>query len=644
MRISKIFIPESQTSGVGLKEINLTKKNIGAVVALFGKNGAGKTRVLDFVGKYPLSLSPPEKIIFNYLTNIPVELAPTNYEGLISGAKNQYNASLNMSYTEKERDLRYKSANDIITNSLVNYNKNVQKYVKTINPNDLATIKQSFSNDLTFEQILDNQHTIPLQNNSRPILNNELNFFSNKAVVDYFSNLSSQTAIEQFNLYINLKNHEQVEDGIREKEPYILFQKFKNFVKKFLDKELSYKTVTRGANIQSALLLDNKNFVLDNLSPGEKTLFAYAVMLFYLDVNTKANIKDCILIIDEPEKHLHPSAQIKLIQALRSIIEESGQLWIATHSVHILSHLETEEIFMVKNNEIFEPSRMTPGNSMNELMELDLHIDKLLSFMNASSHWAYGNFMAQCFKDPDVIFGANQNDPQYKLLKEHLLKSSSVKLLDFGAGHGRIGSVIVEDGELQARIQYSAFEPNRDFFSDLNRVTSPNRIFDLIDNIEDNYYDCILLCGVLHEINPKEWVTIMNKIKRALHDGGSLIIIEDKYLPKGENAHEFGYLILNIEQLRILFNLDNDTEVFSTKLNQLDENERLTFFCISKNQISVSNESVLNAIKSLECYSFQKLRELRTVENKDIDHGRKYANQTQIYINSQLALDSLNIQ
>ena len=52
MRISKFKIPKSYSDYVKLKEINLSNKELGSVVALVGKNGAGKTRILNYVKDY----------------------------------------------------------------------------------------------------------------------------------------------------------------------------------------------------------------------------------------------------------------------------------------------------------------------------------------------------------------------------------------------------------------------------------------------------------------------------------------------------------------------------------------------------------------------------------------------------------------
>ena len=46
MRIVKLILDKSITEEKGINEIDLSKKDLGPVVALVGKNGAGKSRIL----------------------------------------------------------------------------------------------------------------------------------------------------------------------------------------------------------------------------------------------------------------------------------------------------------------------------------------------------------------------------------------------------------------------------------------------------------------------------------------------------------------------------------------------------------------------------------------------------------------------
>ena len=155
--------------------------------------------------------------------------------------------------------------------------------------------------------------------------------------------------------------------------------------------------------------------------------------------------------------------------------------------------------------------------------------------------------------------------------------------------------------------------------------------------IPDDTFDCVLLCNVLHEISPMDWITSLENIKRILKNDGYLLIIEDKFLPKGESAHQFGYLILGTEETKILLNTD---DVLELQLQEEDYRERILFNVYKKEDINPDINSVVNSIKKLKETSFHNLKLLRKSE-KDINHGRRYANETQLYINAQLVLEAI---
>ena len=448
MRIAKLKVPQELTRGKGLKEINLDKKPLGSTVALVGKNGAGKSRVLHFVETFIDNITI-EAILEKNLIDFPFELQQkANFETSLKNANETY---------RKFQSTRIQAEKQSLANSLGNNAVPVMQmikqvlpnYVKLVNNDDLNSIKQTITNNLTFKQILDNQHSVVTNNNVKTntfnTKYNEFSIFNSNATIAYITELANENLRVEFNLYRqNKKNHEAIEKEMMQKSSYQLFEKFHKNVSRFLGKEFSYEQLNSGNTINSQLLFNNKQFNINLLSPGQKTLFAYAILFFYLEVNSKANISESIIIIDEPEKGLHPEAQVALINALKEIIT-TGQLWIATHSVHILSHLEYDEIIMVKDDEIISPSRTTPGNSFIQLMGLDGHISELSTFINSISEWAYGNFMVQCFKEPDVVFAIDKEDPQFLLFKEFIDTKTNIDLLDFGAGKGRIGYSINED-------------------------------------------------------------------------------------------------------------------------------------------------------------------------------------------------------
>lgn len=81
-----------------------------------------------------------------------------------------------------------------------------------------------------------------------------------------------------------------------------------------------------------------------------------------------------LLLLDEPDEHLHPNNQILLCKALRLLVEEYNlQIILSTHSRHIISAMEGEAKFIwLKNGEICD-SKIEPSyyNLLFDLGALD---------------------------------------------------------------------------------------------------------------------------------------------------------------------------------------------------------------------------------------------------------------------------------
>ena len=102
---------------------------------------------------------------------------------------------------------------------------------------------------------------------------------------------------------------------------------------------------------------------LDDLSSGEKSI----IQMFYplVEHRVKALIADirrqplpqqerqiCVLI-DEPELHLHPNLQVKVLEYLRALASEEGtQVIVATHSPTIVEQAEADELYLLRPAEL----------------------------------------------------------------------------------------------------------------------------------------------------------------------------------------------------------------------------------------------------------------------------------------------------
>ena len=107
---------------------------------------------------------------------------------------------------------------------------------------------------------------------------------------------------------------------------------------------------------------------LDDLSSGEKSI----VQMFYplVEREIKALLKEidagpqtverpelCVLI-DEPELHLHPNLQLKVLDYLRVLTAGvHTQVIVATHSPTMVEYASFEELFLLRPVELVEPEQ-----------------------------------------------------------------------------------------------------------------------------------------------------------------------------------------------------------------------------------------------------------------------------------------------
>ncbi len=112
---------------------------------------------------------------------------------------------------------------------------------------------------------------------------------------------------------------------------------------------------------------DGKTFNFNSLSSGEREV----VNIVFDFILRKP--KNCIVIFDEPEIHLHPELSFKMIQTLRSI-GENNQFIFCTHSPDIISSsLDNSVIFLSppKDDENFNQAiKVTEEDETNQALRL----------------------------------------------------------------------------------------------------------------------------------------------------------------------------------------------------------------------------------------------------------------------------------
>jgi ABC-type cobalamin/Fe3+-siderophores transport system ATPase subunit len=615
MRILNLRFDDSDDRLNGLKNIKLTDKTLGSVIALAGKNGSGKTRILNLIEKYVQNLKA-EDLLYNRLDHSPEN-------------NNQFVDAINKIALHNLQNESVEQKLKTLSEYLEAYKKIISPYFKIIDTSLISKIN-TLSNFPDFDKIS--------FENLRGA--NNLNFLLTEQTLSFLQTISDELNLEKYNIYTTGEDEKKIEDT----DSYHNFERFKKYINLFLGKKLSNRAnrVIKNTPFSSQLILNDKEFNATILSPGEKILFSYAILFYLIETNSSLRIENCIFVIDEPENHLHPSAQIRVISAIKAIVKESGQLWIATHSLPLIATLDYDEIFLVKDDTIIPPNRFNPGKSIIELMESEENHFRIKEFLTSSTEWAYANFIVQCFNNPEAFKIANANDPQIKLFLDLITNSNKLSILDYGAGKGRLARVFEENKSLNKRIDiYSALEPFEENIQELSSIKFIDHIYKDQLQLPNNSFDFVILFNVLHEINPEKWKDIFKYIYLTLKESGFLIIVEDKLLPKGEKIDKYGYLILNEYQILDLFEIDHsDIDIINPLQNKPDN--RITFSLIPKSKISVSNESIIKSILNLKKEIFGKIEEIRTNDNfyngtKDISLGRLYAHYTQLYLNTTIA-------
>jgi predicted ATP-binding protein involved in virulence len=136
-------------------------------------------------------------------------------------------------------------------------------------------------------------------------------------------------------------------DGIA---PFDSYKQVREYINETL-KDLNIQIEFDSRDGEGNLFFRNKGggdkFSIDELSTGEKTLMSKVLYLYIKD------IKDKVILIDEPELSLHPSWQNKVLKIYENFaIKNNCQIIIATHSPHIIGSAKNKYLrFLRKDDE-----------------------------------------------------------------------------------------------------------------------------------------------------------------------------------------------------------------------------------------------------------------------------------------------------
>jgi len=620
--IRELKLTEGLTRQYGVRPAHL--RDLGRVVVLAGPNGAGKTRYLRLVSQAASRLNPGEPGGSRTSAEQARAAAarstdPAERDRLLASAKQL-----------QEQADRFQAAQDAIDPDTRKLIKGVAGIWNTAAPIRARGELKEGEADSVVAQV------------SQP---SAVGFHSAMSAIDAHCLVVAKAMTNA--------DHPRLKDRPSVQKATEWAGEFVRIVKALLHMTLGadLDVMNRVVPTLDGRLLD----VVGELSEGQRILLGWAVML-HQQVST---LPDCIIIIDEPENHLHPDVCIAAIRSLERLVSAgSGQIWLATHSVPLIASFSLASTYLVDGGEI-----AYGGNRASELVSRLLGGEEnkraLQRILFDVDDLAFHEFAAQCLLAPHVAThksGDKQEMLFQRIVGQGLSPGKTLRVLDYGAGRGRMAAAIVE--LLRSRpssdfgLAYTAYNPNdespavqdecRRVVADLAQLPSVSARY--ITDVRAAQpptcqpFDIAIVCNVMHEVHPSEWRRIFRELHDSVGEGGVALVMEDQQMSVGEMPHKDGFLVLDVFQMRMLLGAP-ESDVRALEHEHAD---RVSVIELPRRVLK--RHSDLHLKETCEDVSKQAMdaaRKLRQDGALDWRTGRRHAFLAMLALNAQLCRESL---
>lgn len=202
-------------------------------------------------------------------------------------------------------------------------------------------------------------------------------------------------ANEKVKNYFN-DDTEKSDDQKSNKEQIV--EPINTFLKDFIDDTYISKFDITKAEIKSilekiSLGIDGK----DNLGLGTMNRLFMAAELLHLKKEKYDGLKLCM--IEELEAHLHPQAQMKIIETLDRESENGIQFILTTHSPNIASKVDLKSLIICKENDVFPM-----GYGKTKLEEENyLYLKRFLDVTKSNLFFAKGVILVEGWSEEILI-------------------------------------------------------------------------------------------------------------------------------------------------------------------------------------------------------------------------------------------------
>lgn len=636
MSIDLVDIREEFSLKAGFKPIKMDR--LGQVVLVAGKNGCGKTRLLTLIK----SMVSQTQQLLNVKESYPAQRVQL---------LNNINA-YRINKTANEQQLATATDNGSqknLENQILGWEQNIkstEEQIRILEEQNSSPLPLDFTDKATSINTVDfvpkNVKLEPYLNKSSHQWKGEAEQLSNIGVEALFrGTLPLLQLTQNRSFYTALTSSKATaDDKKRFNEEY---KRLNDLISFFLGCQL-------GHDDEGNCTIFDYQLENSGLSDGQSVLLQLCAAIFCQG----GSLNNFTIFMDEPENHLHPSAVINMLDKIREL-HPTGQFWIATHSIPLLSHFGPSCIWYVEEGLVRHAGK-TPEKVLRSLLGDDEQIQKLRDFTSLPSELATNRFALECLLPPGAVL-TDSDDPQTKQLHTQLgvlwNDKQTLRLLDFGAGKGRlIANLADQEPEIAQKLDYLAldrYSHDKDFCIDNIRLSYPadaeKRYFNSFETLrcqcDDGSFDVVALCNVLHEIPVDEWLALMDNLSQLLKADGYLLIVEDCRIPTGELPHKNGFVVLNTLHLKKLFSIGEKESKFiahDARIDEPSQRNRLMAHLIPSSYLqNISHESIVIALEELKKSAIEKLKELRG-KDPTYSNGLAHAFWVQQLANAELSL------
>ena len=172
---------------------------------------------------------------------------------------------------------------------------------------------------------------------------------------------------------------------------------------------------------------------------GYQNLLFMAVEMLLLEKDKESPCK--ILVIEEPEAHLHPQHQAKFLKFISKHTDNNLQTFITTHSPNLSSKVPIEKMFLCVAGKIFSLKQEKTGLSNNDYRFLE----KFLDVTKADLFFAKGLIFVEGISEQLIL-------PSYAKALGKSFEDDGISIINIGhTGFSRFVNIF-KDKELQERI------------------------------------------------------------------------------------------------------------------------------------------------------------------------------------------------